>query len=76
MKKTIKVNDLCCQRCADQMAVKLALLDGVRAAKANYKKGLVFIDVAESVTDETLKSVFEGTGMEVLSIEKRKGIFS
>ena len=76
MKKTIKVNDLCCQRCADQMAVKLALIDGVRAAKANYKKGLVFIDVAENVTDETLKSVFEGTGMEVLSIEKRKGIFS
>ena len=75
MKKTIKVNDLCCQRCADQMAVKLALLDGVRAAKANYKKGLIFVDIAESVTDETLKSVFEGTGMEVLSIEKRKGIF-
>ena len=76
MKKTIKVNDLCCQRCADQMAVKLALLNGVRAAKANYKKGLIFIDASESVTDETLKSVFEGTGMEVLSIEKRKGIFA
>ena len=75
MKKTIKVNDLCCQRCADQMAIKIALIDGVRAAKANYKKGLIFIDVAESVTDEALKSVFDGTGMEVLSIEKRKGIF-
>ena len=75
MKKTIKVNDLCCQRCADQMAVKLALLDGVRMAKANYKKGLIFVDIAETVTDETLKSVFDGTGMEVFSIEKRKGIF-
>ena len=75
MKKTIKVNDLCCQRCADQMAVKLALIEGVRAAKANYKKGLVFVDVDESVTDERLKEVFEGTGMEVLSIELRKGIF-
>ena len=75
MKKTIKVNDLCCQRCADQMAVKLALIEGVRGAKANYKKGLVFVDVDESVTDERLKAVFEGTGMEVLSIELRKGIF-
>ena len=75
MKKTIKVNDLCCQRCADQMATKIALIDGVRAAKANYKKGVIFIDVNETVTDETLKAVFEGTGMEVLSIEKRKGIF-
>ena len=75
MKKTIKVNDLCCQRCADQMAVKLALIEGVRGAKANYKKGLVFVEVSEGIADETLKAVFEGTGMEVLSIEVRKGIF-
>ena len=75
MKKTIKVNDLCCQRCADQMAVKIALLDGVRAAKASYKKNIIFVDVTEMVTDDMLKGVFEGTGMEVLSIEKRKGIF-
>ena len=75
MKKTIIVNDLCCQRCADQMAVKLALLDGVRAAKASYKRNIVFVDVAENVTDDMLKAVFEGSGMEVISIEKRKGIF-
>ena len=75
MKKTITVDDLCCQRCADQMAVKLALLDGVRAAKGNYKKGLIFVEVSDLVTDEQIKAVFEGTGMNVLSIEKRKGIF-
>ena len=75
MKKTIIVNDLCCQRCADQMAVKFALLDGVRAAKASYKRNIVFVDVAENVTDDMLKAVFEGSGMEVVSIEKRKGIF-
>ena len=75
MKKTIIVNDLCCQRCADQMAIKLALLDGVRAAKASYKRNIVFVDVAENVTDDMLKAVFEGSGMEVVSIEKRKGIF-
>jgi hypothetical protein len=57
------------------MAVKLALLDGVLGAKGNYKKGVVFVEVASTVTDEQLKSVFEGTGMNVLSIEKRKGIF-
>ncbi len=75
MKKTIKVNDLCCQRCADQMAVKLALIDGVRSAKANYKKGVVFIDAEEQVTNDQIKAVFEAAGMEVLSIELRKGIF-
>ena len=75
MRKTIRVDDLCCQRCADQMAVKLALLDGVHKAKADYKKNKIFIEVKESVQDETLSSVFEGTGMTVLSIQIRKGIF-
>jgi copper chaperone CopZ len=75
MKKTVKVDDLCCERCAKQMATKLALLDGVRAAKSNYKKNVIFLDVTETVTDEQIKGVFEGTGMTVLSIELRKGIF-
>ncbi len=75
MKKVIYVNDLCCQRCADQMAVKLALVDGVDGAKADYKKNRIFIEVKESVTEEALRAVFEGTGMEVLSVERRKGIF-
>ena len=57
------------------MAVKLALIDGVRHAYGIYKKGIIFIEVREDVTDEQLKAVFEGTDMHVLSIEKRKGIF-
>ncbi len=75
MKKTIYVNDLCCQRCADQMAVKLALIEGVDKAKADFKKNRIFIEVKESVSEESLRAVFEGTGMEVLSIQPRKGIF-
>ena len=75
MKKTVTVDDLCCERCAKQMATKLALLDGVRAAKSNYKMNVIFLDVAETVTDEQITAVFEGTGMTVLSIELRKGIF-
>ncbi|MBQ8393988.1 MAG: hypothetical protein IJX49_00260 [Clostridia bacterium] len=75
MRKVITINDLCCERCAKQMAVKIALIDGVRAAKSNYKKNIIFVDVEDGVSDEALKVAFEGTGMEVLSIEKRKGIF-
>ena len=75
MKKVIKVDDLCCQRCADHMATKIALIDGVRAAKGNYKKQSIFIDVTETVSDESLKEAFVGTDMNVLSIEIRKGIF-
>ena len=75
MKKVIYVNDLCCQRCADQMAVKVALVEGVDKAKADFKKNRIFIEVKEKVTEEELRKAFEGTGMEVLSIQLRKGIF-
>ncbi len=75
MKKVIQVNDLCCQRCADQMAVKLMLIDGVEKAKSDFKRNRIFIEVKENLPDEELKKVFEGTGMEVLSIALRKGIF-
>ena len=75
MKKVITVDDLCCEACAKQMAVRLALIDGVLHAKANYKKQKIFIEVLSTVTDDSLKSVFEGTGMAVLSIEPRKGLF-
>ena len=75
MKKVIKVNDLCCETCAKQLAVRLSLLDGVRAAKSNFKKNIIFVDVEDGVLDETLKSVFADTDIQVLSIEKRKGIF-
>ena len=71
----MQIDDLCCQRCADHMATKVALVNGVRAAKGNYKKHCIFIDVENGVADETLKAPFEGTDMQVLSIEKRKGIF-
>ncbi len=75
MKKVIYVNDLCCQRCADQMAVKLALVEGVEKAKADFKKNRIFVEVKESVSEENLCAAFDGTGMEVLSVELRKGIF-
>ena len=75
MKKVIYVNDLCCQRCAEQMATKVALVDGVLKAKADYKRQRIFVELEERVLDEDIKAVFAGTDMEVLAIEKRKGIF-
>lgn len=75
MKKVINVNDLCCERCAKQMAAKLMLTEGVLKAKADYKHNRIFVEVESGVLDETLKEVFGGTGMEVLSIEPRKGLF-
>ena len=75
MKKIIRVNDLCCEACAKQMAKKLLLVDGVLNARANFMKNMIFVEVRADLEDKALEAVFEGTDMEVLSIERRKGLF-
>ena len=44
MKRVIEVEDLCCKRCAERAEKKLLMLDGVRGAKPNFKRKIVFVD--------------------------------
>lgn len=73
MKKVIEVEDLCCKRCAERAEKKLLLLDGVSGAKANYKKGVVFVET--SLPDSVLTQAVELAGFLVKCIRPRKGIF-
>lgn len=75
MKSVIRVEDLCCGKCAERAANKLELLDGVIAAKGNFHKNVILVETNGSVTDETLKETVEKAGFIVLSVEKRKGLF-
>lgn len=75
MKKIVRVEDLCCKRCAQRVAGKVQLLSGVISAKENYRKNVILVQAEERVTDEELRSVVEGEGFKVLSVEIRKGIF-
>ena len=76
MKKVISVGDLCCERCANRLACKLELCEGVLKAKANYKKNSIFVEVKSDVSDGVLKEAVQAAGFEVLSIGPRKGIFA
>jgi heavy-metal-associated domain len=76
MKKVISVGDLCCERCANRLACKLELCDGVVKAKANYKKNSIFVEVLSGVPDDELKDAVQSAGFEVLSIAPRKSIFA
>ena len=76
MKKVITVTDLCCERCARHVAEKLHLCEGVLKAKANYKKNQIFVEVSSDCMEETLREYLAKEGYDVVSIEKRKGIFS
>lgn len=72
MKKVIVVDGMCCKRCAECVEKKL-LLVGVDGAKANFKKGVIFVETQFS--DEELRSCVEEAGFAVKEIRPRKGIF-
>ncbi len=73
MKKVIEIEDLCCKKCAERVERKLLLLEGVEGAKANFKKGVVFVET--DLPDEALSTCVTDAGFTVKSIHPRKGIF-
>lgn len=75
MKKIIRVEDLCCKRCAQRVAGKVELLPGVISAKENWRKNVILVQAEERVTDEELRETVEREGFKVLSVELRRGIF-
>lgn len=75
MKKIIKVEDLCCKRCATRAAEKLELADGIRAARGDYKKNVILVEHDDRITDREMCEIVEQAGFKVLSVEIRKGLF-
>lgn len=73
MKRVIEVEGMCCKRCAERAEKKLLLLDGVSGAKANFKKGIIFVEC--ELPDETLSECVASAGFTVKTIHERKGIF-
>ena len=73
MKKVIEVEGMCCKRCAERIEKKLLLLDGMKGAKANFKKGIVFVET--DLLEETLSACVAEAGFSVKCIRERKGIF-
>ena len=74
MKRVIETEGMCCKRCAQRAERKLCLLDGVSAAKANFKRGLIFVET--TLPDEALKACVEAAGFTVTAVRERRGIFS
>ncbi|MDE7295932.1 MAG: heavy-metal-associated domain-containing protein [Clostridia bacterium] len=73
MKRVIEVEGMCCKRCAERAEKKLLLLDGVSGAKANFKKGVIFVET--SLPDEALSACVIEAGFSVKEIRARKGLF-
>lgn len=73
MKRVIEVDGMCCKRCAERAEKKLLLLEGVRGAKANFKKGIIFVE--SEIADEALSACVTEAGFTVKEIHARKGIF-
>ena len=74
MKRVIEAEGMCCKRCAERAERKLCLLDGVTDARANFKKGLIFVET--TLSDAALAACVEEAGFTVKTVRARKGIFS
>lgn len=75
MKKIVRTGDLCCKTCADRAAEKLKSVNGVLAAKADFKKSVILIEVDSSASDSDIADVIKDCGFEFKGIEVRKGLF-
>lgn len=73
MKKVIEVEGMCCVKCAERAERKLRLLDGVTGAKANYKKGIIFVET--TLPDSALSACVQEAGFAVKCIRERRGLF-
>lgn len=73
MKKVIEVDGMCCKKCAERAEKKLLLLDGVKGARANFKKQIILVE--SDLNDEALSSCVTEAGFTVKLIRPRKGIF-
>lgn len=73
MKRVIEVEGMCCKRCAERAEKKLLLLDGVSGARANFKKGVIFVET--ELPDRELSACVTEAGFSVKEIRARKGIF-
>ena len=76
MKKVIKVKDLCCTVCCERLSEALELKEGVLKANADKKRKAVYVETLSCVSDEFLRAAVEKEGFEVISVERRKGLFS
>lgn len=74
MKKIMEVEGMCCKRCGERAERKLRLLNGVSGARANVKKGVVFVE--SDLGDDELQTCLTEAGFTVTNIRPRKGIFA
>lgn len=75
MKKIIRTGDLCCKLCAERTADKLLLVNGIKSARADFKKSVILVDVKDDVKDEDITNIINDCGFTVERIEQRKGLF-
>jgi copper chaperone CopZ len=75
MKKIIRVESLCCKTCAKHAENQLKMLDGVFAARSDFRKNVLLVEHDARITDEMLRKTTEEAGFTVLSVEVRKGLF-
>lgn len=57
MKKTYKIENLCCANCAAEMEAALAKIEGVHSARVNFLTQKIIIDAEENSLEDIAKQM-------------------
>ena len=69
MNKTLVIEGMACPRCLKHLTDAMNE-SGLVVLESNLEKGLIKVDAAPEITDDTLRDVVEEAGYELVRIEK------
>lgn len=71
MKKLVRIEGMCCERCASRVEKVLSAVKNVVSADVKLKKNLAVLRSREEVSSEEIKRVVEDAGYKVIAIENK-----
>ncbi len=69
MKKLVRIDGMCCERCAKRVEDRLLTAKNVVSADVKFKKNLAVIRSREEVDDAEIKALVADAGFSVSAIE-------
>ena len=65
MKRSITIEGMSCEHCADRVKKALEGINGISSVKVKLKEKLAVIEADNSVTDDSLRAAVEEAGYEI-----------
>lgn len=71
MKTIVKIDGMCCERCAKRVEEKLSVAKNVVSVDVKFKKKIAIIRSREEVFEEEIKQIVNGAGYTFVSMQQK-----